>query len=77
MVPTNIIFHLEGQTEKFEDQLRSVLAQYQFVYEINKYEAKGVMFKTYMYVPEENVHTRQIFYEREDEAHLIKVHSES
>ena len=65
-----------GQTESYEDQLRSILAQYHFVHEIKKFEANGVMFRTYMYVPEEHPHTKQTFYEREDEAHLIKVHVE-
>ena len=37
------------------------------------YEAKGVMFKTYMYVPEKHPQTNNTFYEREDEVHLIKV----
>ena len=55
------------------DQLRSILAQLQFKYEIEQYEAKGILFSTYLYVPEEHPETKSIFYEREDEAHLIKV----
>ena len=68
------IYIFVGQTESFEDQLRSILAQYHFVHEINKFEASGEMFRTYMYVPEVHPHTKQTFYEREDEAHLIKIH---
>ena len=62
-----------GQTEGFEEQLKSILAQYHFAYEIRKYEAKGVMFKTYVYVPEKHPQSKDTFYEQEDEAHLIKV----
>jgi len=32
-----------------------------------------VPFRTHMYVPEVHPATSQVFYEREDEAHLLKV----
>lgn len=64
-----------GQSESFEEQLRSVLAQYHYAHIVKTFEAKGVMFTMYMYVPEKHPETNEVFYEREDEAHLIKVHS--
>lgn len=62
-----------GQDEGLADQLRSILAQYQFQYEIQCYEADGVPFGTFLYIPELHPETKATFYEREDEAHLIKV----
>jgi len=53
----------------------SILAQYHYAYIIKSFEAKGVMFRMYMYVPENHPETNEVFYEREDEAHLIKVTS--
>ena len=49
--------HYLGKTENFEDQLRSVLAQFHFSYEIKQFEAKHPVK----------------FFEWEDEARLIKV----
>ena len=45
----------------------------QYWHSIGMYEAKGVMFKTYLYVPEKHPQTNNTSYEWEDEAHLIKV----
>jgi len=68
-----VLFYYIGKSESFEDKLRSILAQFHYMYEIEKYEAQGIPFKTYMYVPEHHPETKNLFYEREDEAHLIKV----
>ena len=68
-----IIIIIIGKTESFEDQLRSVLAQYHFAYEIKQFEAKEVPFRSHLYVPEKHPATNDRFFEREDEAHLIKV----
>jgi len=57
------------------EKLRSILAQFEFKYRVELYEEQGIPFSTYMYVPEEHPETRATFFEREDEAHLIKVHS--
>lgn len=62
-----------GKTEIFDDQLRSLLAQFHYTKEIKEFEAKGVPFQTYLYVPETHPVTNDIFFEREDEAHLLKV----
>ena len=40
---------------------------------LKRYKIQGVPFRTYLYVPEEHPETKSVFYEREDEAHLIKV----
>ena len=37
------------------------------------YEERGVPFRTYMYVPEVHPVTNATFYEREDDAYLLKV----
>jgi len=62
-----------GVTETFDDQLRSILAQLDYANIISKYEENGVPFRTHMYVPEVHPATGQVFYEREDDAHLLKV----
>ena len=62
-----------GKLEGFEDKLRSLLAQFHYTYEIRKFEALGIPFNVYMYVPEHHPETNDVFFEREDEAHLIKV----
>ena len=38
--------------ESFDDQLRSILAQLEYAYIVNKYEENRVPFRTHMYVPE-------------------------
>ena len=50
------------------------MAQYHFAHNMKMFQAKGVMFNLFMYVPEEHLVTKEIFYECEDEAHLIKVY---
>ena len=62
-----------GESEGPVEQMRSILAQFDFVHLLRQYEAQGVSFCTYLYVPEIHPETKAIFYEREDEAHLLKV----
>ena len=50
-----------------------MLAQFHFSYEIKQFEVKGVRFQSHLYVPEKHPVTNDIFFEWEDEAHLIKV----
>ncbi len=40
---------------------------------IKSWDAKGVPFSTYMYVPEEHPVLKTVFHEREDEGHVFKV----
>ena len=64
---------MAGKTESIEDKLRSVLAQFEFTKTVREYHSKGIPFQTYMYVPEKHPNTDEVFYEREDDAHLLKV----
>ena len=61
------------EEEVFGDKLRTVVAQLEFHYEMCEWERKGIPFRTHMYVPEVIPETGSSFYEREDEAHLLKV----
>ena len=40
---------------------------------IDDWEKRGVQFRTYMYIPEVHPITNNVFCEREDEAHVLKV----
>lgn len=53
--------------------LRSILAQMEYSYEVCKWDAVGVPFRTFMYVPETHPITQEPFLEREDEGHVFKV----
>ena len=74
---TPLIFFITGKTETLTDKLRSILAQLEYQYQIATWEKEGVDFRTYLYVPEKHPLTQDIFYEREDEAHVFKVYSNS
>ena len=62
-----------GKQEGFGDKLRSVMAQFHYAHEIRKFVGQGIPFNIHMYVPEHHPDTNEVFFEREDEAHLIKV----
>jgi len=62
-----------GKQEGFGDKLRSVIAQFHYAHEIRKFKGQGILFNVHMYVPEHHPVTNEIFFEREDDAHLIKV----
>ncbi len=62
-----------GKTETMEEQLRSIVAQLEFTHQIINFEAQGIPFRTYLYVPEVHPLTGSHFCEREDEAHVLKV----
>ena len=51
--------------------LRSTLAQFEFSYQIRKYDEQGIPFRTHLYVPEVHPVTGTTFYEREYEAHVL------
>ena len=55
--------------------LRSILAQMEYSYMICKWDDSGVPFCTYMHVPEKHPLTGSEFHEREDFAHVLKVHA--
>lgn len=54
--------------------LRSILAQLEFTVLVRQYEARGIPFSMYLHVPETHPSTGSVFYEREDEAHVLKVY---
>ncbi len=55
------------------DKLRSILAQYEFSYQVRRWHDSGVHFRTYLYVPEVHPITNEVFCEQKDEAHVLKV----
>ena len=67
------IYTSTGKSESVKDKLRSIIAQFEYQYRIKQWEERGVEFTTYLYVPEVHPETNDIFYEREDEAHVLKV----
>lgn len=76
IIPVPIILFYSvviGTKEDIMDKRRSILAQLEFTYRIHEWEAKGIHFRSYLYVPENHPLTQKPFYEREDEAHLLKV----
>ena len=50
-----------GETESYQDKMRSILAQFEFTKKIREFESKGVSFGTYMYVPEKYPDTGDFF----------------
>ena len=55
------------------DMLRSVLAQLEFSHLVRQYDQSGVPFRTHLHVPEVHPDTKTVFFEREDEGHVLKV----
>ena len=51
----------------------SILAQLEFKYQILEWERQGVLFREYIYVPEIHSVTQQVYFEMEDEPHVLKV----
>ena len=62
-----------GKSEGLKEKLRSILAQLEFQYTIQQWVNKGVNFQQHLYVPEIHPETGDVFCEREDEAHVLKV----
>lgn len=54
-------------------KLRSILAQAEFKQQVYSWDNAGVPFRSKLYVPENHPESGELFMEREDEAHLIKV----
>ena len=62
-----------GKTETQTDQLKSILSQLHYKYLVEQYEAKGISFRSHLYVPEVHPITEMEFHEHEDEGHVFKV----
>ena len=58
-----------------EDNVRSILAQLEFKYQVLEFEKREVPFRTHLYVPEVHPISGQEYHEREDDAHVLKVHA--
>ena len=58
--------------ESYLDKLRSIVATYRFRHRVEKYKDNGIDFSLYMYVPEVDPTTGDIFHEREDHCHILK-----
>ena len=65
---------MTGKNKTLKEKLRSILAQFEYQHRIQQWQDKGVDFKTFLYVPEVHPVTKEVFCEREDEAHVLKVH---
>ena len=53
--------------------MRSILSQYEYIYQVCKFDNEGIPFRTHLYVPEIHPVSQMPFCEREDEAHVLKV----
>ena len=58
--------------ESLLDKLRSLIGTYRFRARVNEYKLQGIDFSTYLYVPEVDPVTKEIFHEREDHCHILK-----
>ena len=65
-----------GKSETVVEKLKSVLSQLHYKYLILLYEAKGVDFRSHVYVPDIHPITKMEFHDREDEGHVYKVQSD-
>lgn len=64
---------LTGRSEDMRDKLQSIVAQHEFQHQIQQWEDQAIEFRTYLYVPETHPESGNVFCEREDEAHVLKV----
>ena len=58
--------------ESFLDKLRTLVATCRFRHRISQLKEEGVDFSLYLYVPEWDPITGDIFHEREDHCHILK-----
>lgn len=56
------------------DMMRAILAQLEFASIVREYDRNGILFRTHLYVPEVHPETGNLFYEREDPGHVLKVY---
>ena len=63
-----------GKCESTVEKLRAILAQLEFQHLEQLYhDARDVLFRSHLYVPEVHPVTNLPFCEREDEGHVLKV----
>ena len=58
--------------ESYLDKLRTVVATYRYRHKLKEYKEEGIDFSCYLYVPEVNPTTGEVFHEREDHCHILK-----
>ena len=58
--------------ESFLDKLRSLVATYRYRGQVAEFKEQGIDFSTYMYIPEVDPLTGDIYHEREDHCHILK-----
>ncbi len=65
----NMYFPIDEE-EDMVDKLCAILSQFEFSNTVKLWEARGVPFRTHLYVPEKHPVTNAVFHEREDEGHV-------
>ena len=75
LVHIHYALYLLGKTEDLTDKLRSILAQMEYTYRVRYWDSLGVPFRSHFYVPEKHPITDDVFHEREDDGHVLKVSS--
>jgi hypothetical protein len=72
------VFSLElliaDRAENRTGKLKSILAKLDYTHQVLQYDKNGIPFCTYLYVPEIHPITGCEYHEREDDAHVLKVH---
>ena len=58
--------------ENLTDKLKSLVATYRYRHRVAELKHQGVDFSTYLYIPEVNPVTGEVFHEREDHCHILK-----
>ncbi|KAK3717701.1 hypothetical protein QZH41_009789 [Actinostola sp. cb2023] len=58
--------------ESYLDKLRSLVATYRFRHTLKQFQEDGIDFSLYLYVPETDPTTGEVFHEREDHCHILK-----
>ena len=64
-----IVYINIGKTVTQIDKLKSILSQLHYKHLVEQYKAKGVNFRSHLYVSEVHLITKIKFHERENEGH--------
>ena len=62
-----------GVDEDLCAKMKSILSQMEYGYQISGWVSKGVRFDYHLYVPEVHSDSGSLYYENEDDAHILKV----
>jgi len=58
--------------ENLTDKLKSLVATYRFRHRVKELKEQGVDFSTYLYIPEVDPITGDVYHERGDHCHILK-----